>query len=61
MRKKWPQGYLTDREWPELLGIEYTLTMYPTYYSEAEYSQAVSRLQELRDLKHLDPRTPQRP
>lgn len=48
----WPKGNLTDNEWQELLGIEYTVTMYPLYYNGIEYDNAVARMQELRELKY---------
>lgn len=51
MKAKGLEGNLTRQQWLELCGIEYTLTMYPKYYSEGEYPQAVSRLQELRELR----------
>lgn len=50
-----PQGKLTDAQWQELLGIEYTITHYPKYYTDHEYDMAVVRLQELRIIKTLNP------
>lgn len=44
-----PQGNLTDEQWQELLGIEYTVTHYPQHYSDLD--KAINRLNELRDLK----------
>lgn len=49
--KRWPQGYLTDNEWQELLGLEYTLTHYPRYYNIYDYQIAENRLLKLRELK----------
>ena len=51
MTKRWPQGFLTDQQWRELLAIEYTITMYPRYYTDDEYDKEVDRLQELRKLR----------
>lgn len=50
-----PQGGLTENQWRELLGIEYTITMYPAYYNDIEYNSAVSRMQELREMKENFP------
>ncbi len=52
MKKGWPQFNLTEDQWQELLGIEYTLTMYPRYYVGNDYEKAENRLQELRQLRH---------
>ena len=49
---RWPEGYLTDNQWMELLAIEYTITHYPNYYNDTDYDKEVSRMQYLRELRN---------